>query len=317
MSIRHGSWVLVALGMLAFVRSHSARAQGLPAVNLGLTSFVDGGPPAGPGFYFQEYIQFFHADQINDRQGDPVGLPAKPDLDVFVSLNQFLYQSNQEVPLIGGKWGVDVIVPVVHLDLSPGSLPIQDNSGGLGDLVVGPYIQWDPIMGDNGPIFMHRVEFQNIIPTGKYDENYALNPGSGFYSFNPYWAGTLFILPRWEFSYRLHYLWNDANDNPNTPGAVDDTQAGQAVHVNFATSYELLPKQLRAGINGYYLKQVSDAEVDGQSVDGSREQVLGVGPGFVWHISQDDHIFFNAYFETLAENRPEGTRFVLRWTHHF
>jgi hypothetical protein len=307
------SCVAALLAALASV----AQAQSQPAVNLGFTSFLDGGPPAGPGFYFQEYVQYYHADYITDRDGDKIPVFDDIDLDVWVSLNQFIYQSDQKIPLIGGKWGVDLIVPVVYLDLAPGSLPIDDNNGGIGDIVLGPFIQWDPIMGKNGPIFMHRVEFQNLLPTGKYDNDHALNPGSNFYSFNPYWAATLFILPQWELSWRLHYLWNDENDDPLAIPGVDETQAGDAIHLNFASSWELIPKTLRAGVNGYYFQQVSDSEVNGRDVSGSREQVLGIGPGVVWHIRQDDHLFFNTYFETAAENRPEGVRFVLRWTHHF
>lgn len=57
--------------------------------------------------------------------------------------------------------------------------------------------------------------------------------------------------------------------------------------------------------------------MNGNALADTREQVLGIGPGAVYHISQNDHVFFNAYFETQAENRPEGSRFILRWTHHF
>ena len=291
-----------------------APAQSLPQVNLGLNSFLDGGPPAGPGFYFQEYIQYYTADELTNSSGDDTGV--LEDLDVWVSLNQFIYQSDQPI-LFGGNWGIDVIVPLVTIDVNsaPGT-PLNNNGAGLGDVVIGPFLQWDPIMGENGPVFVHRVEFQCIVPTGKYDNDRALNPGANFFSFNPYWSATLWIQPRWSVSCRAHYLWNDTNDDPLQALGARDVQAGQAIHVNFASAYEFLPKQLHVGINGYYLKQFTDAQVNGRDA-GMREQVLGIGPGAVWHFSQDDHLFFNAYYEALTENRPEGLRFVLRWTHHF
>jgi hypothetical protein len=308
--------VLAAI-FAAALGAEVAMAQPLPAVNLGFTSFLDGGPPAGPGLYFQQYVQYYSSTDFKDYKGDEI--PLLGDLDAWISLSQFIYQSDQPV-LFGGKWGIDVIIPVVSLEVDPGKIPVLNDAGtGLGDILVGPYIQWDPIMGENGPIFMHRIELQTVFPTGKYDTDRVLNPGSNFYSLNPYWAGTLFITPRWKASARLHYLWNTKNENPNDTlfPFADDTRAGQAIHVNFSSAYEVLLKRLHVGVNGYYLKQITDAQVDGHDVRHSQEQVLGIGPGAVWHFSPDDHLFLNVYFETEAENRPEGIRANLRWTHHF
>ena len=293
----------------------SARAYDLPSLNLGFTSFLDGGPPAGPGFYFTEYLQWYTSDRFTDQGGHKMPLPINR-LQAWVSLNQLIYQSNQPV-LLGGKWGLDLIQPLVAFDARPqGSTSLTES--GPGDLLAGPFIQWDPIMGQNGPVFMHRIELQMLVPTGRYDPNALLSAGSNFFSIDPYWAGTWFILPQWTASWRVHYLWNDENRNPAIPyNTSNTTQAGQAVHLNFSTCYEVLPKRLRVGLNGYYLKQVTDFTVNGNNVPDTREQVLGIGPGLVWHISPNDHIFADVYFEMASENRPEGERCNLRWVHHF
>jgi hypothetical protein len=196
----------VSLAVLAAVLTMAlgaevAMAQALPPVNLGFTSFLDGAPPAGPGFYFQQYVQYFSSREFKDESGDEI--PLLGDLDLWISLSQLLYQSNQPV-LFGGKWGIDVIIPVVSIDVDPGRIPVLSDSGtGIGDVLVGPYLQWDPIMGANGPIFMHRFELQTTFPTGKYKDDRVLNPGSNTFTINPYWAATLFIMPRWETSVRL------------------------------------------------------------------------------------------------------------------
>lgn len=332
--MKSGLWkgiAVVAFLLTGLPGGAAGQSQGLPQINLGFTTFVDGAPPAGPGLYFQQYVQYIYADELKDGDGNEARLPL-PDgsrprlmdsLDVWVSLSQLIYQSDMAIPLIGAKWGLDVIVPLISIDVDQNdAIPVPvltGNHQGMGDLWVGPYLQWDPIMGEKGPIFMHRIEFQNIIPVGKYDDDRVINQGSNFYSFNPYWSATVFASPHCTVSWRLHYLWNAKNEDPNEtffPGA-DDTQAGQALHLNWATAYEIIPNQFRAGINGYWLSQITDAKTDGKKVNDSREQIGAVGPGLVWHISQDDHIFFNTYFEFAGENRPEGMRFNARWTHHF
>lgn len=303
------------------VTGKTAFAYDLPPVNLGFTSFLDGAPPAGPGLYLTQYFQYFSSDTLENG-------PPKHQVDVLIGATQLFYQSKKEGPW-GSKLGMDAILFYAGFDVTPAASPfIQENSAGIGDILLGPYLQWDPVMRENGPKFMHRIEFQMILPVGKYSDQYELNPGSNVFSFNPYWAATYFITPRWTTSWRLHYLWNGKNSDPSigTRGAVkfqrpdlevDEIQAGQAVHLNFASGYEIIPNQFRAGLNGYYLKQVSDTRVDGQKVSGRREKVFAIGPGAVWHFNQNTHLFLNLYFETSAENRPKGDRWNLRFVHHF
>jgi anthranilate 1,2-dioxygenase (deaminating, decarboxylating) large subunit len=214
---------------------------------------------------------------------------------------------------------MNVMLPIVSLDVD--SLYLSDNGTGIGDLLVGPYIQWDPIMGANGPIMLNRIEFQTIWPTGDYDDEKNLNQGSNHFSFNPYWAATVFLGPKASVSWRLHYLWNDENDEFRaTPMGLSPEdlklEPGDAIHGNFAAAYEVLPKQLRLGINGYFFNQISDTKVEGNDVDDD-EKIFAIGPGLVYHFSQDTHLFANAYFESGAENRPEGERYNLRFIHHF
>jgi anthranilate 1,2-dioxygenase (deaminating, decarboxylating) large subunit len=234
-------------------------------------------------------------------------------------MNQYIYQSDQPV-LFGGKWGLNVMLPIVSLDMD--SPVLNDNGTGLGDLLVGPYLQWDPIMGEKGPLMLNRIELQTIWPTGDYDDSKSLNQGSNHFSFNPYWAATVFLGPKATVSWRLHYLWNDENDEfrgGKKTGKSDvdlKLEPGQAVHANFTAAYEVMPKQLRLGINGYWFDQISDTKIEGDK-DDDDEKVFAIGPGLVYHFSQDTHLFANAYFESGAENRPEGDRFNLRVVHHF
>ena len=276
-------------------------------LNLGFTSFLDGGPPAGPGFYYTEYLQWYYTQRFPDA---PSFQSVHARLNAWIALQQLIYQSNQKV-LLDGKWGIDLIQPFVAFDLKPSSIP---TSSGPGDLLIGPYLQWDPIMGKNGPVFMHRFELQTIVPTGRYSSDAPLNAGSNFLSLDPYWAATWFVLPHWTMSWRFHYLWNDQNDNPG--GGLDREQPGQAIHANFATEYEVVPQHLRVGLNGYFFEQLTDSRANGSDVPG-HEQVIALGPGLLWDISANDHIFFNAYYEMAAQYRPEGQRYTLRWVHHF
>ena len=137
--------IFLLLGVVLSAGSVAAFNQ--PSVNLGFTSFLDGAPPAGSGLYLTEYLQYYTADKLADLPFDD------PSVNVSISLTQATYQSGTEL-LPGARWGLNVMLPLVFID----SDPLPETDSGFGDLLVGPFLQWDPVMGKEGPRMLNRIE---------------------------------------------------------------------------------------------------------------------------------------------------------------
>jgi len=78
-----------------------------------------------------------------DENGNKIPFP-DPELAALVSLSQVIYMGRTPCPL-GTQWGFDVILPYVSLELdyaAAGPFP-RANDAGFGDLLVGPFLQWD------------------------------------------------------------------------------------------------------------------------------------------------------------------------------
>ncbi|ONT86161.1 transporter, partial [Burkholderia cenocepacia] len=128
-----GSRLLVAAGFAIAGLAGPARAADLPAVNLGMTSFLDGMPPAGAGWYGTQYLQYYTAGRVNDNAGNKVGLP-KQDIDLFAGLSQLVYQS--PLTFAGMHPGLDVILPWIasaRTDDGIGNVALNARAG-FGDL---------------------------------------------------------------------------------------------------------------------------------------------------------------------------------------
>ena len=110
-----------------------------------------------------------------------------------------------------------VLLPVVAISGSgtvgsPGP-PVSTNPAVLGDLVVGPFLQWFDTKLLGRPFFQ-RVELDVTLPTGQYDKKYLINPGSNLWTIEPYYAFTWFLTPEFSTSWRIHYTYNTKNDDP-------------------------------------------------------------------------------------------------------
>jgi len=290
-----------------------ALAFNQPPLNLGLTDILDGGPP-GPGTYFTEYIQAYGSNHFKDGNGNDI--PGSPEVANVLSMNQLVHVYQHK--LLGAHIGADVLLPVVAISGSgtfgppaPGNPPVNTvttNPAVLGDLIVGPFLQWFDTKLLGRP-FIHRFELDFVLPTGQYDKKYVINPGSNIWTIEPHYAFTWFLTDKFSTSWRLMYDFSTENSDT-------DVQPGQVFHFNYSFEYQCF-KNFWAAAAGYYLVQTTDDEVNGQSASDSKEQVFAVGPAVFWVVSPNFSMGLKTAWEMATENRPEGNRTTLRMTYKF
>lgn len=325
---------MAAMAIMAGLSGTALAGNLEPAgINLGGTSFFDGFSSTKPGWTYLGYYQYAYANHIDNNNGNNVPSFKNPVISNLLILNQLAYTTPYTVFNGKGHVGFTVLLPYLmfntHLD--QGSVPPNlsfDN--GFGDTTWGVNVQMDPIISGGRPIYSQRFELDVIAPTGRYNKNKDINPGSNFWSINPYWSATLLPTPRTEISWRLNYLYNLPNSSPlaqppNAPAITKD-QAGQAVWINYTASYAVKPN-LNVGINGYWFQQLTKDKywlANGgtttnwaQYGDGGKSSLFAIGPGAFWKINHHNIVAVNLYIQTEARNRARGSVLNLHWIHPF
>jgi len=311
-------WIVLLVAVV-FTGISGAPAQGFdqPLLNFGLTNVLDGAVP-GPGTYFFEYVQIYQSDEFKDHDGKNIS--GDPRNGFVLSMNQVAHISKTTV--LGGNLGIDFLLPIGSLTASgtfgSGGPPISANPGPVGDVIIGPFIQWFPHKLLGRP-FLHRFELDIFVPTGHYDKKYTINPGSNLWSIEPYYAFTWFLTPQLSTSWRIHYTYNTTNDDPwevLQGMGITEVQPGQVFHFNYSLEYEVV-KNLRLAAVGYYLKQLTDTEFNGDNVPDRKEQVFAIGPAIHW-ITKNGFVFaLKTAIESSVENRPQGSRTTFRMIYKF
>jgi hypothetical protein len=292
----------VSFGLLSTtMRSAPVCAQehiALPPVNLGGSSFMDG--VGGPGLLVREALGAFDAPRFTDASGATV--PGRTTLSAFASTTLVAYMPPFKV--LGGNWGVEVLVPIVHAHLTTPSG--SASTTGIGDVTFSALVWQAPPLLLAGRQFFQRLDLDVVAPTGEYVTSAHITAGSNLWSVNPYYAFTWLATDHIETSWRLHYLWNSTNNAPGPGYEAASVQPGQAVHVNGAASIAVVP-EFRVGVAGYLLRQLTNSQANARPVPGSQEQVAGLGPGVLAQVGALQFVA-NVYAEFAVENRPRGIR---------
>lgn len=285
------------------------------SVNLGATSFYDGFTTLNPGVTYIGYLRQNRLTAITDRNGDDVTAFRDPRIDVTTFVSQLSIASPLEIG--GNRIGLDILVPITRIDASFGSggPQLRDNGTAIGDITVGPFIQFKPILSGGRPIASVRASASVFLPSGSFDESRDINQSTGYRSASAYVSATVLPAPGWEISGRLNYAYNFETSNipnlPPIPGfTFDDAKAGDLVYGSFTVSREI-SRGVSVGLNGFGLQQLADNRLNGITLADTKRSALYVGPGI--HIDRLPGWGINAnlYLPLGTENYTEGPQFNL------
>ncbi len=271
-------------------------------INLGATSFFDGFGGAEPGCTVITYAGHVTFNQLNGANGNKVALPAQLDVNYLVPQ----VACSSDMKLWGGTLGWNTVVPFFEQNSGNGAIvPGPTNGAGLGDIVAGPYLQFQPVIKDGHAVFSNGFEFDIIAPAGKYNSSIPVNPGNGYWSIAPLWRATWLPAQGCEVSWRANYIHNFdhmSSVNAAGPGGTTVIRNGDGVWLNFTVSWEIF-KDFYFGLNGYWLKQLT---ADVGVVGGQQQESLYMGPGFHYQMDPKNMFNFNVYLPVYDANALSG-----------
>lgn len=294
-------WIVLATaaGLIAALTPLAAK-EGSDQYPNGAENWLAGALPP-PGNYFLNYLGWY-GGTLQDGDGGDARL-AGQTIEVDAVFDALRFIKVTDLTLFGANWGMHAIVPVVYQDLDFGPLG-QDSVTGIGDITIDPLVlgwhagEWHFVFG-----------LDIYLKTGKYsDDGDPRNDiGANYNSIEPAFAITYLGKSGIEVSAKLMYNIKAEND-------ATDYQSGDEFHMDYLIGYHMGP--WAAGVSGYYVKQTTDDEVNGQTVAalpgvwsrGRKGEVFAAGPS-VNYTAQNGMMFIGQWqHEFEAENRFEGDK---------
>jgi len=276
-------------------REASATEFGGGAYPNGAEDFMSGAVPP-PGTYFLNYFTYYTADKLKIKDGSDID-----DFDLKVTANTFRLLHVTKQQIFGGYWGMHVFVPVVNVDID--MMGKSDNKFNIGDIIVDPFIlSW------HSKNWHFATGLDIYIPTGSYNEKDLANIGRNYWTFEPIFAFTFLSDSGFEVSSKFMY-------DLNTKNSDTEYKSGQEFHFDYLVGYQFKPWSI--GLNGYYYKQITGDELDGDKVgDGFKGEAFAFGPAIKYDYN---NMMFDLKYqhEVSVENKPEGDKFWFKFVYAF
>lgn len=290
---------IVALLISMISATSNATENGQTSAPIGVNTVINGILPSPGNTQYFNYIQYYTA---NDFVGDD-GNTLIPNFktDVLIEVPRVVHTWDEGV----GPFSLSssIIVPIIHLNIKT---PLgHDNKTALGDIILEPFMF--SYVNDSQSFFTY-FSPSFAIPTGSYSVNDIANTGLNTFAFIPYWSTTWFPNKSWEISTTMLMEANTKNKDTNY-------QSGSLLDFDYVIGYSLNEK-IQIGLQGGFVKQISDDKVDGISVNGNgfRGQTILLGPQIRYSWANSSGILFKYQHEMEVKNRPEGNKFWIQFS---
>jgi len=206
-------------------------------------------PP--PGWWGISYTYYKDIDKFTDAGAG--GADVSLDGEVFAEVVRII--NSRENTILGGRHLMHAFFIYMDVDLG-----MSGDDSGLSNIIFDPIILTWSVGEDKNIHLTTGVDI--YIPVGDHDDAKLVNVGKDFWTFEPIFAVTG-IYDQWSFSAKFMYDFNTTTDVQVVPtGVVGNLTPGQEFHFDYAADYAI-GNGVRAGLNGYYYKQIEDDEIDG------------------------------------------------------
>lgn len=306
--------------------SASATENGQVRALLGAPSY-ELATPQFPGWYGQLWVQHYRANKLRGDDGEtltqtqasPLGtLQVTPDVRVRadVLVPRITYVSET---LVGdGRLGFSASMPLVHQTtdvtlnaalpagltasqiaaanalLAQASAAQSGSQSGQADAELAAFVDWQQ---DESRLV---AGLAVVAPTGDYDQNRVVNPGTG-----KYWTLRPLLVAARAWDNGLE-IGTRTTLSINSRNRDTDKRSGSYVHADWSAMYRLTDNW-KFGLQGFVLKQFTKDDGPGVADTGNKVQTLGTGPVLAYLAESGNWALDVKLMQEYAvRNRPQG-----------
>jgi hypothetical protein len=243
---------------------------------------------------FYDYNEAAWGNQLNGPNGKKVDTDFR--VDVLANAPRIVYTWKPKIgPLY---YATGLITPFVHTRLRGAGF--GGSSTRFSDVTLENYLYYaNPQKG----LFAF-FGFETFIPVGSYKGERPVNIGRNHWGFAPNINLTYKPTPRLEIS-------ATAVVELSLKNKATDYRSGNIANLDYGISYSPFRKDGRffLGVNGFFLKQISDDRQNGASVapDGFRSTEVAVGPQAIYY-TEFGGLSVKYQHDVVAKNRPTTNR---------